>query len=162
MKKIFLSRATVLPNEYIDSFNHFESFLKEHECEIKTLGVTMFTSSTPLKAINSEIQKCDGCIIFGTPQMIVNQTILKPNTTNQKKIENTSISFSTPWNQIEAALAYAHEKPLMIISDELIHQEGFFENSTSKNFIQRYNLKSSKWYNSQAFIEITQDWLKKI
>ncbi|MCC8439539.1 hypothetical protein CRI85_04165 [Leuconostoc pseudomesenteroides] len=112
-----------------------------------------------VKKINDEIKKSDGAIIFGIPQIKINDAMYKPKTPNESLISD--VCLSTPWNQIEAAIAYAHDIPMMIICDNGI-QDGFFENSTSGNFVQRYNLKSSSWTENEQFLQIADEWLKKL
>lgn len=66
--------------------------------------------SAPLSDVTQKIRDCVGVVIFGPPQFAV---------TGEGDARSTTSSdlrvLSTPWNQLEAGIAYALEKPLLIL-----------------------------------------------
>lgn len=66
--------------------------------------------SSPLSDVARKIRDSDGVVIFGPPQFRVTT---EKDAVSQNNPEVRMLS--TPWNQLEAGIAYAMEKPLLIM-----------------------------------------------
>ena len=92
------------------------TLLEDRGYDGRSLGATDFSNSAPLRAILRIMDDCDGAIVLGFRQIEVEQGTAKPGTPSASRLEKCY--FSTPWNQIEASLAYARGLPVMLIREE--------------------------------------------
>ncbi|KAB0663572.1 hypothetical protein F6V25_16355 [Oryzomonas japonica] len=84
------------------------------------------------------MRECQGAIILGYPQIIVETGSIK-----DQRIDK-NIKLPTEWNQIEAALAYEMELPLLVIHDIGITR-GIFDRGTLNAFIYEVDLSMAGW-----------------
>lgn len=159
MKKIFLSRPNTYDPVYNSTVKALTNFLKKRGLTPITIGSTVFPNEIPISAIKKEMQSCSGIIILGLPQLLIENGIQKKNT----KVEQVIINKESPsvWNQIEGAMAYMLDLPIMIIAQEGIN-DGLFENGTLPFFKNEYNLRSSHWIERQNFYDPFNAWYEKL
>ena len=101
------------------------------------LGATDFSNSAPLRAILRIMDECDGAIVLGFRQIEVEQGTAKPGTPSASRLEKCY--FATPWNQIEASLAYARGLPVMLIREKGI-SGGVFDYGVTEYFVHEVDL----------------------
>jgi hypothetical protein len=87
-----------------------------------TVGRNTFSADSPLKTVMELMEKCHGTVIVALERTYFPSGEEKRGGPNQ--INLTERSYATPWNQIEAAKAYAKGHPLMIIMEKGLHEEG--------------------------------------
>lgn len=144
--KVFLSRPTSLSHMNHRVIEEFEFFLKSRDIETVTIGSNKFTNDSPLVAVKEEMLKCDGAIIIGFSQTYIKEGTLKYKTEFEKNVSNSFLS--TPWNQIEAAVAFTFGMPFLIVADNNI-SGGIFDPGVTNNFIHKYDLDTSTWLNEK-------------
>ncbi|WP_395319221.1 hypothetical protein [Fructilactobacillus frigidiflavus] len=146
--KVFLSKSNNVNPEYKYPIKLFQDFLlNEKDIETITLGGNYNTNEIPIKSIKNKMKECYGAIILGTPQI---------------KKDNGEY-MSTPWNQIEGALAYDNDLPILIISTTNPEiNEGLFFTGTLPVHYNAVNLKSSNWFSEQNFASILNDWIRTV
>ncbi|TPR12292.1 hypothetical protein [Apilactobacillus timberlakei] len=146
--KVFLSRANVVGGYYEESVERLIQFLNDRDIETVTIGADHFSNDAPIDAIKKQMNDCSGVIVLGTPQELIKEGIRKPNANGQKDIKNEI--HSTVWNQIEGAMGFCLDLPIMLITDNGIN-EGIFEKGVLPILKQEYNLKNSEWIDSNKF-----------
>lgn len=82
----------------------------------------------------------------------------KPATEKQRKIENEFLP--TPWNQIEASMAYMQDMPLMIIREQGV-SGGVFDVGITDRYVHQAEL-STEWLNSEMFIQPFNEWFSDV
>lgn len=123
-----------------------------------TVGRNTFSSDAPLKTITSLMNSCSATVVIALQRKYFPEGFDKPGGEKQKELQN--IKLSTPWNQIEAAMAYSHGHPLLVIVEEGLTYEGLLE-------------EGNEWYvmslpvdnnalNSKEFNGVLADWKAKI
>ena len=105
---IFLSRPTWVSPDFEEGLNVFLMSLANLGLTPRTLGSTDYPSKAPLDEVLEIMDQCQGAIILGYPQLIMESGKIKDSDID------TSISLPTEWNHIEAALAYSKSLPTMI------------------------------------------------
>ena len=75
----------------------------------KTIGVNVQAISCPMDEVIELMNKCDGTIVFGLPQSIMNKGKIKGSDFEGAKW------YGTDWNQIEGAISLSLGKPTLII-----------------------------------------------
>lgn len=159
MKKIFLSRPNTYDPVYNSTVKALTNFLEKRGLTPVTIGSTVFPNEMPILTIKQEMKNCSGIIILGLPQLLIENCIQKKNTNGEKKILDKE--YPSVWNQIEGAMAYMFDLPIMIIAQKGIN-DGLFENGTLPVFKNEYNLRSSHWIERQNFYEPFNEWFDRL
>lgn len=157
---IFISRLTNIAEEFEKQFTHFNKFLKLAGFNPVRLGANKYTLDAPLRGVIELMKTCQGAIILGYPQYELNAHISKggriiPN------IKDIKFTIPTPWNQIEATLAYKDRIPVLIIAHNDI-VGGVFDHGVTGEYVLNLNLKKNEWYKDQAFQGVLFAWKNKI
>jgi hypothetical protein len=91
-----------------------------------TVGRNTFSSDSPLKTVMELMEKCSGTVVIALERTYFPSGVDKRGGPNQTSI--SEVRYPTPWNQIEAAMAYTRGHPLMIIMETGLKGEGLLEN----------------------------------
>src|SRR3954447_20890464 len=89
--------------------------LEERGCAARTLGRTDYPNKAPMTAVRELMTECEGVIVLGLRQIEVIDGIVKPGSGEERTLRGEFLP--TPWNQLEAGVAFALELPLMLIKE---------------------------------------------
>jgi hypothetical protein len=134
---IFVSKPTTQTSRQSEFTSKLEEILEARDFNIRSLGTSDFSNVAPLLKIQKIMDDCEGALILGLKQLNINKGILKQNTKSERKIINNDLP--TPWNHIEAGIAFALKIPLLIIKEEGI-EGGIFDMGSSDRFIHQINI----------------------
>jgi len=123
-----------------------------------TVGRDTFSADAPLKAVSQLMDKCSGAVVIALERMYFPAGIDKPN--GPKATELLEIRLATPWNQIEAAMSYARDLPLLMIVERGLKAEGLLERGYDW-FVQEVTLDPSSLATLQ-FNGVLADWKTKV
>lgn len=156
--EVFVSVATGLNPEQ-------EAFVAEVERRLtglgfvpRTIGRNMFTTEAPLRAIAKLMDGCAGAVVIALERYNFEKGIERRGALQEKIL--TAQALPTPWNQIEAAMAYSRGLPLLVLVDENLRREGLLEKA-NEWFVQEVSLEPS-CLNSPALIGLFDDWKKRV
>lgn len=90
-----------------------------------TVGRNTFSADAPLKTITELLDKCSGTVVIALERMYFASGIEKRG--GSKEASLSEVKLPTPWNQIEAAMAYSRNHPLMVIVESGLKSEGLLE-----------------------------------
>jgi hypothetical protein len=90
-----------------------------------TVGRNTFGSDSPLKTIVELMDECSGTVVIALERKYFPSGLEKRGGPEQATLSN--VMLPTPWNQIEAAMAYSRGHPLLVIVERGIHAEGLLE-----------------------------------
>ena len=90
-----------------------------------TVGRNTFSSDAPLKTVNELLDKCSGTVVIALERTYFASGIEKRG--GPKESALSDIRLPTPWNQIEAAMAYSRGHPLMVVVESGLKSEGLLE-----------------------------------
>lgn len=151
-KPIFLSRPTVVPPSCEKEAFRFERFLNGHGFHSVRLGGSAYSTKAPLQAVIDLMKSSVGAIILGFPK----QSIVVRGFTKE-----VAIDLPTPWNHIEGALAYALERPTLVVVQAGI-EGGVFDHGITGEFVMKVDFASAGWFQTPAFQGVFDDWKKKV
>ena len=123
--KVFLSVGSSFNEAQENFISAIEQYLTENDLKPQTVGRTYFSSLQPLKAVNELMQECHGSIILALERTHLVEAVERRD--SPKQVNLNDIKLTTPWNQIEAAMAYTHGHPLLVIVEEGVKNEGLME-----------------------------------
>jgi len=89
-----------------------------------TVGRNTFNSDAPLKAVTECMDECSGTVVIALERTYFPSGIEKRG---PKESPLSDVRLPTPWNQIEAAMAYGRGHPLMVIMESGLKSEGLLD-----------------------------------
>jgi hypothetical protein len=111
----------------------------------------------PLKGVMDLMKVCRAAIILGYPQYEVRATLSKGATAEQE----VSAVFPSPWNQIEATLAFKQQIPVLVIAHDGV-SGGVFDIGVTGEYVYTANLNTKDWYRKKDFQGVFREWRKRI
>ena len=90
-----------------------------------TVGRNTFSSDAPLKTVTELLDKCAGTVVIALERAFYPTGLEKRGGPKQSQVAN--VKLPTPWNQIEAAMAYSRGQPLLVIVEHGLKSEGLLE-----------------------------------
>jgi len=154
---IFLSRPTAIAKRFENQCAAFQSYLSRKGYCACRLGADQYTMDAPLKGVMNLMKKCRTAIVLGYPQYQITAALSKAATLEQE----LSAVFPTPWNQIEATLAFKQRIPVLVIAHEGV-SGGVFDHGVTGEYVHTANLGTKNWYKNKDFQGVFQEWQKRI
>lgn len=155
MIDIFLSRSTDIIEQQQKGLQNLLSLLKFAELNPRTLGTTDYPQESPLNEIIEILQSCSGMIVLGYPKIIIEKGLIKGKNITEP------VKLASEWNQIEAALAYALQIPLLIICDKDV-SFGFFDRGAANCFVHQVDFSDSEWCMKTSIYGAIQKWKERV
>src|SRR3954447_16307491 len=90
-----------------------------------TVGRNAFSTDAPLKTVTDLMDKCAGCLVIALERSYFPSGMEKRGGPKESALMN--VKLPTPWNQIEAAMAYSRGLPLMVVVEDGLRGEGLLE-----------------------------------
>jgi hypothetical protein len=154
----FISRPTKLPKPFEDAYKAFHAYAeKHHGLRLRRLGSTDYSDEAPLRAIIDIMDECKGAIILGYPQIEIYQHIRRSDDVSQ----DPTLLFPTPWNQIEASLAFGAKLPVLVIGHPGIGG-GVFDHGVTGQYVLTEDLSLKDWFLRQPFQQLLAKWKQRI
>lgn len=159
MKNVFLSRPTAVTSRQATFCEALEARLREHGLEPNTVGVNQFGNEAPLLIVRKLMEKCAGAVVLGLSQFSVTGGMKKPGTPDERRVRR--VQLATPWNQLEAGIAYGLGLPLLIIREEGVEAEGIFDPQVGDRFVHQTDLTTG-WLDSARFTQPFGEWAREV
>lgn len=121
------------------------------------LGSENYTLDAPLTGVINLIKICQGAIILGYPQYEFSACVAKAGTPQKE----ASMSFPTPWNHIEATLAFQRGIPVLIVAHEGI-SGGVFDHGVTGQYVLTIDLAVQDWHKAKEFQGMFREWKSRM
>ncbi len=132
---VFVSSPTQLNPEQEGSRNVILTILDELHIEPRALGRSDYPKDVPLKEVYVIARHCHGGVILGYEQFYATGGTWKRGTGEEKKVtRSNSVSFPTPWNQLESGILFGLRLPLLIFRENEVFG-GVFDVGTTEVFV---------------------------
>ena len=122
--KIFISMGSTATKEQREFVDAILSSLKTANLSPRIMNENEWSHEQPLKAIRNIMKECCGAVIIAFTRTKYPSRI---EIRKDKNRELSNISLPTPWNNIEASMAYAYNMPLLVIAENGLKSEGLIE-----------------------------------
>jgi hypothetical protein len=123
--KIFISVGGTSNDKQENFVRAIEERLRSENLLPNTVGRNKFSADSPLKTVLELMNECSGTIIIALERTYFPSGFEKRGGSKETILEE--VKFPTPWNQVEAAIAYSKGLPLMLIIEEGLKSEGLLE-----------------------------------
>jgi len=90
-----------------------------------TVGRNTFSADAPLKTVTELMDKCSGTVAIALERAYFPSGLEKRGGPYVASL--VEARYPTPWNQIEAAMAFSRGHPLMVIVEKGLRSEGLLE-----------------------------------
>jgi len=157
-RNIFLSVGATANDQQEAFVRAVEERLRSEGLNPQTVGRNAFSSDAPLKKVNELFDGCQGAVVIALERTFFPAGVEKRGGPNEAQLSN--IRLPTPWNQIEAAMAYSRRLPLMVIVESGIKSEGLLERGNDW-YVQSIKPVPSS-LTTNEFNGVLADWKSKV
>lgn len=123
-----------------------------------TVGRNTFSSDAPLKAVTELLDKCSGTVVIALERTYFASGIEKRG--GPKESSLSDVRLPTPWNQIEAAMAYSRGHPLMVVVEIGLKSEGLLERGN--DWYVQWVKPDAAALSTTEFNGVLADWKRKL
>jgi hypothetical protein len=116
-RRVFLSQPTVLTAQQQALVDRVARLVEEGGAQVVRLRREEYPASGSLAEIRRLIGGCSAVAIVGVSQLLVRDGTLRPGTPEESVVRDASLA--TPWNQIEAGMAFALDLPILVVHSRL-------------------------------------------
>lgn len=152
---IFLSCGTPSTKEQEEFISAVEAHLKLHGCVPQTVGRSNYSLRQPIQAARDIIGSCHGSVVIAFERTRIIRGIERPESPAQKEFENES--HPTIWNQMEAAMAYAQNVPILTFVQRGLKRQGML--SDRFEWIPVETELSLAELTTERFQQVFREWL---
>jgi hypothetical protein len=157
-QNVFISVGGTANDQQEAFVRSVEERLKSENLVPNTVGRNKFTSDSPLKGIMECMSDCSGTIIIGLERTYLVNGMEKRGGEKEQGLQN--VKYPTPWNQIEAAIAYSKGQPLLLVLEEGLKSEGLLEKGY--DWYVMWVKPESASLATAEFNGVFADWKKKV
>jgi hypothetical protein len=123
-----------------------------------TVGRNTFSSDAPLKTVTQLMDTCAGAVVIALERTFFASGIDKRGGPKQAALAD--VKLPTPWNQIEAAMAYSRGLPLLVIVEAGLRSEGLLERGY--DWYVQWVQPNAAALNSNEFNGVLASWKDKM
>jgi hypothetical protein len=124
------------------------SYLNSRGLSPRTLGVTDYDMEAPLKAIRRMLLECNGLISIAFRRSLIVRGTFRFGTDLpalvEQPLDNTWLT--SPWSQIEGAMAYQLGLPVLLFRETGVHAEGIFEKGVVGLYMPEFDVSKADYY----------------
>jgi hypothetical protein len=145
--------------QFVDSLTEY---LESQDLAPRTLGVTDYDMDAPLKAIRRLMLESNGLITIAFRRTFIEKGTAKFNTDidglTPRSIDGKWIT--SPWSQIEPAMAYQLGLPILLLRENGVLEEGILEAGVVGLYMPEFDLNRpfDKYFNSAEWRGIIKKW----
>jgi hypothetical protein len=157
---VFVSAPTSLSVSQEASRTVIVKLLSDNGLESRALGQSDYPTELPLREVLTIARRCSGGIILGFEQIRAETGIKKPGTSKEAAL-TTPMSFSTPWNQLEAGILFSLRLPLLVFREANI-SGGIFDEGVSDVFLHPMPPGRLSMPSKNSLKQVFQKWSAKV
>ncbi len=156
--EIFMSVGGTANDDQERFVQAVENRLRAEGLTPNTVGRNKFSVDAPLKTVEKLMDECVGTVVLALERTYFPAGVEKRGGERETSISN--IVLPTPWNHIEAAMAYSRKLPLLVIVQESLKHEGLLEPGYDW-YVQTVPLDEA-YLSSSQFNGVLASWKNKI
>ena len=154
---VFFSRGTPFNEVQKNYVDYFRSRFEQYGLRLETAE---WSAENALLPVRAKLKEAYGCVVLAIERMHSVESIYKQG--SPKETKEKSEFFTTPWVQMEAAMAYQEGLPLLIFAEQKIKNEGMIELGTHEFRIFSINPEASEELEEDNFKFLIKSWSEKV
>lgn len=131
-----------------------EDLLRQDHFVPQTVGRNIYSIKQPVRSVCDYIRDSHGAVIIAFERIRVHKGAEKPGSAHEEKLRD--ISLPTVWNQLEAAMAYANDLPILTLVERGLERQGML--SDRVEWYAQEILLEPETLQSDEFIGVYSDW----
>lgn len=135
-----------------------EERLRSEGIDPRTVGRNTFSADSPLKTVKDLMGRCHGTIVLALERTYFPIGLERRGGPNEAHL--SEVRYPTPWNQIEAGMAFTRGLPLMVIVEKGLQNEGLLEPGFEW-YVQSIEPTASA-LNTPEFNGVLSSWKQKV
>ncbi|HLH98306.1 MAG TPA: hypothetical protein VKW08_24625 [Xanthobacteraceae bacterium] len=157
-REIFVSVGTTCNDEQEAFVHALEDRLRSEGLIPRTVGRNTFSADAPLKKVMELLESCQGAVVIALERTFFPSGIEKRGGPNESQLSN--VRLPTPWNQIEAAMAYTRHLPLMVVVETGLRGEGLLQ--SGYDWYVQWIKPVPSALNTLEFNGVLADWKSRV
>lgn len=155
------------PKSYLSRQEEFlqkiEVFLKACELRPMTLGRNEYSMDAPLEAIRRLMSGSFGLLALAFRRTAILDGTDRPNSDlNEKQVSRSGSWLSSPYCQIEPAMAYQIGLPILIWRESGVTPEGLLDRGTIGLSMPEFDLDTPPDLDLREWWQPLQDWVDRV
>ena len=151
---VFLSCSTPYTDKQNKFLDEVKAYLRSRCLEPNTLGKTDYDVDEPLAAIRRMMFESNGVLAIAFRRYFIQQG-------KEKGIKDLANKyFSSPWCQIEPAMAYQLGLPILILREKDVVDDGILEKGVAGIYLPEFDLENpiEDYFRSEEWRQIIGAW----
>lgn len=159
---IFVSKLGVMDTLQLERYNRVMDHLKRTYDDINIVQINRedYRDLLQLDDVISKLNDCDGVIIFAFSYMTVTTGTIHEHVSGKDKKKITDKEYTSPWLQIETAIARSKSKPCLIVHTPEIVKDGMFDEMILKSDSHIYPVEYDEPFPHHK--HIIEDWYREV
>ncbi|HXQ73216.1 MAG TPA: hypothetical protein VN844_22140 [Pyrinomonadaceae bacterium] len=124
-KKIFVSVGKTSTPEQEEFVKAIEDRMRAEGLTPCTVGRNYWTAGAPLKKVIELMRECSGVVIIALERTYFPAGVERRGHPEAQELKE--VRLPTPYNQVEAAMAYCYGHPLLVIVEDSLRTDGLLE-----------------------------------
>lgn len=154
--KIFFSRGTPHTDKQSFYIENLKKKLLQYNIEL----ISSWSPTDPIKKIKGLMNEFHGCLVLGMERTYLKEGIEKRGSTNEQNLTNQF--FPTLWLQLESAMAYQMDLPLLIFKEKSLKQEGMFDSNNHSLRVIDINPNNPNEVDEEFISKCIEEWVLQI
>lgn len=169
---IFLSCSSPYTEEQLAFKKQVSTYLDNYlGFSARTLGVTDYDPDEPLTACRRLMVECNGLITLAFRRYYLKEGWEYAEDIHQKQLNDRKTNepikprpldnkyFTSPWCQIEAAMAFSLGLPILVLREKGVSPRGLMKQGISGIYLPEFDLDAEESYlETQEWKEISNEW----
>jgi len=158
---VFLSYPKPFMQVQSDFIDEITKYLLSRGLEPRTLGVTDYDMEEPLVAIRRLMMESNGMLTVAFRRSYIQNGLGKPNSDiNEPNYDLTNQWITSPYCQIEPAMAFQLGLPILILREKGVIAEGILEKGVVGTYLPEFDLNTpvNTYFNSREWQQIIGKW----
>ncbi|MEX0289592.1 MAG: hypothetical protein AB3N14_10830 [Flavobacteriaceae bacterium] len=156
--KVFFSVASPHNEDQQNYINRLKEYFIENGIQLQTL--TEWEDNDPLIPILKELKDSCGCLVLALERYYIQEGTAKRGSDQESSLAKEA--FTSPWLQIEAALARSLDLPLIILKDKALTNEGLIHNDKQEWGIVRINQDDIEEIREYPVKNFILNWINQV
>lgn len=158
---VFLSYPRPFTRQQKKFIDKLRAYLCERGLEPKTLGVTDYDMDAPLKAIRRLMMESNGLLAVAFRRGYIEKGCIKPKSDiGEVESDITDSWFTSPYCQIEPAMAFQLGLPVLLLREEGVVADGILEKGVLGIYMPEFSLECSfeNYFETSEFKQLLGKW----
>lgn len=135
---IYLSLTTPHMPAQAEFLHRLEEAIRSNGITPRSLGRSDWSFEAPLIPIRYHMSECSGAIVVAMTRTEVTSGIIYPGGDHERSLSDYFLS--TVWVQIEAAMAFQLELPILILREDKVSAEGILDPKNTGLEVRTFSL----------------------